>query len=64
MSGECIFKLLCCELVNSKNKMNNFSSRPESLVQKLRMEGYKGFIYTYNIMVGIFGRKGNNLGEA
>lgn len=52
MSGECIFKCLCCELVNSKTKMNNFSARPASLVQKLRAQGYKGFIYVYNIMVG------------
>lgn len=51
MSEECVFKCLCCELVNSKVKMGNFSARPVSLVQKLRAQGYKGFIYVYNIMV-------------
>lgn len=51
MSEECVFKCLCCELVNSKIKMGNFSARPVSLVQKLRAQGYKGFIYVYNIMV-------------
>ena len=51
MSEECVFKCLCCELVNSKTKMNHFSQRPVSLVQKLRAQGYKGFIYVYNIMV-------------
>lgn len=51
MSEECVFKCLCCELVNSKTKMDHFSQRPVSLVQKLRAQGYKGFIYVYNIMV-------------
>ena len=51
MSEECVFKCLCCELVSSKSKMDNFSARPASLVQKLRSEGYKGQIYVYNIMV-------------
>ena len=41
MSEECVFKCLCCELVNSKTKMNHFSQRPVSLVQKLRAQGYK-----------------------
>ena len=53
MSKECVFKCLCCELINSKTKTENFSARPVSLVQKLRREGYKGLIYVYNIMVPV-----------
>ena len=53
MSEECVFKMRCCELVNSKNRTDNFSSRPESLVQKLRAQGYKGEFYVYNIMVSV-----------
>ena len=51
LSKECVFKCLCCELVNSKTRMDNFSAPPVSLVQKLRSQGYKGLIYVYNIMV-------------
>ena len=51
MSEECVFKCLCCELVNSQDRTDHFSQRPVSLVQKLRAQGYKGFIYVYNIMV-------------
>lgn len=53
MSEECVFKCLCCELVNSSVRNDNFCSRPVSLVQKLRKEGYTGMIYCYNIMVMI-----------
>lgn len=56
MSEECVFKMRCCELVNSKNRTDNFSSRPESLVQKLRAQGYKGEFYVYNIMVSVVER--------
>ena len=53
LSKECVFKCLCCELVNSKTRMDDFSARPASLVQKLRSQGYKGLIYVYNIMVSL-----------
>lgn len=51
MSERCVFKCLCCELINSANRLEHFSQNSKSLVQKLRREGYKGFIYVYNIMV-------------
>lgn len=51
LSEECVFKCLCCELVNSSTRNDNFCARPCSLVQKLRGEGYTGLIYCYNIMV-------------
>ena len=63
MSEECVFKCLCCELVSSKFKMDNFSARPVSLVQKLRSEGYKGQIYVYNIMVYDISMNMMELGE-
>lgn len=50
-SKECVFKCLCCELINSKEPLCNYSARPKSLVQKLRAEGYDGCVYVYNIMV-------------
>ena len=53
MSERCVFKCLCCELVNSAQRLEHFSQHPKSLVQKLRSQGYKGFIYVYNIMVGV-----------
>lgn len=53
MSERCVFKCLCCELVNSAQRLDHFSQHPKSLVQKLRSQGYKGFIYVYNIMVGV-----------
>ena len=53
MSERCVFKCLCCELVNSAKRLDHFCQHPKSLVQKLRSQGYKGFIYVYNIMVGV-----------
>ena len=53
MSERCVFKCLFCELVNSAQRLDHFSQHPKSLVQKLRSQGYKGFIYVYNIMVGV-----------
>ena len=53
MSERCVFRCLCCELINSANRLEHFSQNSKSLVQKLRREGYKGFIYVYNIMVTI-----------
>ena len=47
MSEECVFKCLCCELVNSKTKMNHFSQRPVSLVQKLRAQGIVEGLISY-----------------
>lgn len=56
MSERCVFRCLCCELINSANRLEHFSQNSKSLVQKLRREGYKGFIYVYNIMVKYKGK--------
>ena len=50
-SKECVFKCLCCELINSKEPLHNYSSRSKSIVQKIRADGYEGSVYVYNIMV-------------
>ena len=52
-SKSCVFRCLCCEIVSSKDRLDNFSARPNSLVYKLREQGYSGFIYVYNIMVWV-----------